>query len=672
MLPKTSEQYPREALAPSTVCGLIFCYNEEHILRNTLLYYLSMGIDLVVFDNQSSDRSREIVAEVWLDHPERIRDLIIVKTQGFEWQKILEYACSYMHYHLCRYEWIILIDADAFYRSPVCGLSLLQFMHAARARGSNVLDGALYEFFPTENDDMAVASPVERMRYFDAIDRPVLRYPQHKIFLYHPSIDFYTNAGHICSREDLRVFDCRFLYLHYKWVSLEHGIRKIFVDRMPRFIERKVHARYHPQYLGLLPLREDLVMDSKNLRQFRDEEILMSLQEFHASATSAQSGRRDSNEADTRSTARSLGKSPSFWTIEKSEWIRQRPFADGLPAHYHFLMTDFCNAACIFCNQDFTSTRQVTLEMFQVILSHIPHTEGRDFTFTGGGEPLLCKDLFPIIRTVNEKYPTLPVRIKCNGLLVGIHAKELAKLRIDKLGISVHGSTRQSNNSVLRPRNQRLDVFEAIEELNRCLNENNNSMHKIFYFVASSVNIHEVPGLVRRAAEVGVQEVMVTFAKYFPAETYTSGDPPPADPNDSLFYDKETYNSVICQSKDLAASLGVFLRHEPLFNEPFQEVPCFQPWNTLVINWDGEVFPCTGGESWFRRAVKDRVYCFGNVLEQHISEFWNNESFTKIRRTLNASNDESFVPECRNCHNTCCFRGPNVKNAHILEIANLA
>ena len=34
--------------SPSRVCGIVFCYNEEHILGDCLRYYLSQGFDFVV------------------------------------------------------------------------------------------------------------------------------------------------------------------------------------------------------------------------------------------------------------------------------------------------------------------------------------------------------------------------------------------------------------------------------------------------------------------------------------------------------------------------------------------------------------------------------------------------------------------------------------------------
>jgi radical SAM protein with 4Fe4S-binding SPASM domain len=701
-----------------SACGFLFCYNEEQILRESLLHYLNEGVDLVVVDNQSSDGSMEIVDSLRDDgipRPGRIRDVIQVKTEGYEWRKILSEACRYMHLRLSSYDWILLIDADSFYRSPVRGLSLLEFLDVMGQRGYNILEGKLCEFYPTDRDNASIVSPLDRLRYCE-IHQP---YPQEKIFRYHPGVDFYSHFGHVCLREDRRVGCVPFLYLHYKWVSYEHGARKLFKDRMPRFVERRQHSRFHPQYLGLLPLESDLIKRADSLTLFREEEMSLSKEQFDtrmrfhqvldwAGAVSRPMRRarfraarrwkslrtvfhwsprmaldmtlklRQPKPAESTAgagSARFYGKPlarSDFWVIRTSEWVQQKPYADGLPQNYHFLMTDFCNASCIFCNQDFASTRQISLADFQQMTAHIPATRGANFFLSGGGEPLLCRSIFPIIHYINEELPWVPITIKSNGLLVGKFAEEIAQCRIQRFGMSVHGATRETNNAVLRPRNERSDVFESIGELNEELHRRKRRMWKIFYMVVSRVNVGEVPDLVRKAAELEVNEVMVMFSKVFPPGIYENQPAPPAKPEDSLFFHPQLYNSAIRQSKKLARSLGVTLRHEPLFGEKFKPQPCFIPWHTVVVNWDGEIYPCTGGEVWFRKPVRSAEYRFGNLLEQHLADFWNNESWVKIRRTNNRHTAESFVPECSNCHNTCCFRGPDVKEAHILEFNSSA
>ena len=92
-----------------TICGLLYCYNEEHIIAETLEYYLSQGIDIVAFDNYSNDSSLKII-EGLRDgngrYPGIIKDIVRVKTNGYEWSKILKASNEYMHKRLSNYDWI--------------------------------------------------------------------------------------------------------------------------------------------------------------------------------------------------------------------------------------------------------------------------------------------------------------------------------------------------------------------------------------------------------------------------------------------------------------------------------------------------------------------------------------------------------------------------------------
>src|SRR5215472_9486319 len=91
------------ASMPPSACGFLFCYNEEQILRESLLHYLNQGVDLVVVDNESADGSMQIVADLQCtgsSRPGKIRGVLRVHTEGYEWQTILRQACIYMHRHL--------------------------------------------------------------------------------------------------------------------------------------------------------------------------------------------------------------------------------------------------------------------------------------------------------------------------------------------------------------------------------------------------------------------------------------------------------------------------------------------------------------------------------------------------------------------------------------------
>ena len=715
----------RPTFPEAKACGIVFCYNEEHILNDTLEHYLTQGIDLVVFNNNSTDSSASIIDE-WRKkngrYPGRLIDVVNISTRGYEWHKILKSACEYMHNRLSGYDWIVTIDADGFYVCPVRGMTLLELMAMAERYGYNVLNGRVLEFRPTNNDDPAVLSPVKRMKYFEIREQGSYMVEKYnKIFRYHPSVDFYSTQGHNVLRDNIRILEkVRFVYKHYAWVSFEHGLKKIFRDRKPRYVERKEKPGWHRHFMGMLPIEKDILGDPARLIVYRPDAYTVSLSRFRTimefgvfsdiyhravlasrlayelikrlpfffalifkAAGSALNALPSGDARDSfRLIFREAGKSALFLGNKQAKGspagsfrerlkrtvghynslILQEPVDYGYPGVWHFLMTNVCNARCVFCNQlnPVPAKREITLDSFKRMLENIPTESAKAFFFSGGGEPLLCRDLFPIIELVNKSFPWIDVHIRTNGILVGKYADELSRLNISRLEISIHG-TEGVNDGFIQS-NTTGEIFKGIELLNARLEKNGKNIHKIFYPTLTCKNIENLPDLIEKAARLKVNEISTFFCRFYPGfETASSGR---LKREDSLFYHQELYDTAIKNAEKLAKKLKVRFQHEPLFLQKVAPRSCRAPWQTVVVDTDGTVYPCTGGEVWFERKVRAGEYDFGNILKEHAYQFWNNDSYIKIRRTCNPGRKETFVPECVVCHNSMCFIGPGHKSAH--------
>ena len=611
----------------SHACGILFCYNEEAILPFTLKHYLDMGIDIVIIDNCSTDSSMNIVKNFQniSDHqPGKILDVLSIKTEGYEWKKILKFACEYMHKNLINYEWILLIDADAFYYSPVRNMTLLQFMRVVKKHGYNVIAGKVYNFYPTEKDDQIILSPIEKLKYYE-----FYMVTQHRIFLYDPTVDFYTEYGHEVRRDGIRVWGrIKFIYKHYPWLSYEHGLKKIFGERIPRYVERKEDPRRHVHYLSLLPIKKDLVRSSDGLRLYDERKVFVTRFYFSWIIWYAAHIR-------WRVMRLAIHRPASVPPPELESAYLLTP-----PAEYHFLMTNYCNAACLFCNQPTTvgHKNEITMDKFKIMLSHIPLESAKTFYFSGGGEPLLCRDLFEMIRYVNEICPWVNVHIRTNGLLIGKYARELSQLNIHRLEISVHGMA--EINDIVLQRKCSQDIFDGIAVLNSYLAAANKKMEKAFYPCVWKFNINEVPELIKKASELKVDEVSAFFARIYPVTGYRKQSG--LTLKDSLLLNKTLYNHVISKSKRLARTLNIRFNYEPLFSQNFNELPCCQPWQLLVTDPDGYVYPCCGGEDWFYEKVRSGAYDFGNLLKEGVKDFWNNETYILLRRTCSFHFKDTF------------------------------
>lgn len=704
--------------ARKKACGLLFCYNEESVIGENIKYYLGQGIDLVVFDNRSTDASMGIIMSFnkeGLPYAGKILEVVSIQTQGYDWKHILRDANDYMHRRLSHYEWIMIIDADTLFFSAVKGVELLDYLDEVKGAGYNIIHARIYNFYPTEKDNPAASDFKERIQYFKVWNL----YPQEKVFLYHPSINFYDRYAHWCLRDDRRVcINPGIIAKHYIWISFKQGMQKVFRDRKPRYTK---DFPIQPQYAYMLPLEKCFIRDSRELKYYDPSRELVSRRRFlfitriicvHNFIFSMLWRRRVRLEtaegtASLRNSAVHAEPKPAQGLIKVKNSLRKtaaailpagckkfvkslfpyhisaagddykfsniidRLFAPGLdseplsvslsyPCEYHFIMTSYCNARCIFCNQiDDKEKSEITLDKFKTMLSHIPLGAADQFIFSGGGDPLLCHDLFDIIRHVKTSLTQVKMTLVTNGRLIEKYAAQIAGSGLDRLIISVHG-TEQMNDYIQQVSGSET-IFKGLELLNKYA-PSGKKIRKIFSVTVSSLNINELPLLVKRAGQLGIDEVSVLFCRYF---SHRLADK--LKEQDSLFFHKGLYNSKVKESSRIARRIGVKFVHEPLFFKKFKQTNCCQPWYLALVDCDGDVYPCTGGEAVFYRKVKSGAFRLGNLLEEDLGAFWMNEAYTKLRRQILGLDKQEYVAECANCHNILCFKGPDTKAGHIIS-----
>jgi len=681
-------------------CGIVFCYNEEHIISDCLTYYLNLGIDLVVIDNVSIDNSLNIIesyAKNQQHYPGKIIDIKKYVSEGYEWVKMLEFAYGYMHANLTHYRWIMLIDADAFYHSPIKNISLTKFLKIMEQYKYNVLEGEVINFYPTHIDDKYIQSPLERMLYCEK--KSVIYQKglfQQKIFKYHPSINFYTSAGHQCIRNNKRTSPIKFLYKHYPWCSYAHGKKKIFKERKPRFLEKKQNVFAHSQYIDILPIKDDLIKSHAHLTLYKDSKFKKSMWEIRSiiflknllqrvtkmlfafrgkekhiewkMSQSAQGYRKNITEyindylrffihwLPFKCYKKRERKTSNVHVVGENEIKQKRAGVFGLPRDYHFLLTNTCNAKCKFCNQiQEDEKHSVSLEQFKIMFSNIPDIDGRTFYLSGGGEPLLCNDIFKIVEYIKKQRRTNQVRIRTNGLLVHEYIDEIVQSDIDQIEFSIHAASPHLNSQIMETVER--DLFYDIHILNTALKKQQKKISKMMCPVVTRQNINEIPKLVDKCIELNFNKMLVCFCKYFEDSH---------DKEEALVFDKETYNAIIESSKKKAMSNNIEFYHESLFFKRNKKKSCVQPWSNIIIDWNGTVYPCTGGERWFYDAVQKGDYNFGNLMKEHLVMFWNNEAFLKIRKTCSPCYKDTFFEECTDCHNSIYLRGSDARQGHFV------
>ncbi len=352
----------------------------------------------------------------------------------------------------------------------------------------------------------------------------------------------------------------------------------------------------------------------------------------------------------------------------------KRKFFPPHPYNLIFLLKNTCNANCIMCGLRYGNNRavsEISLEDYRKMLRHLKMNKVRQITFSGGGEPLLCRDFMNIISYTRRNYHHAEMHLFTNGIsLTENFARELIRHRFQKIVISLNAATEETYVKVMR-KNAFNKVISNIKKLVSIRNREGADTLVQISFVASLWNIDDLPPLISLGAELGVDMISMQYCRFYSSKlSLDSNDADISmDPELSLFFHQNYSDRILKDAALLAVRNNISFSHEPLFGSSDEtRGRCSYPWTTILIGPEGEVFPCGGGEVVFYSQVKDRIYDFGNLLNEQISGFWNNKDYRKLRRSCEMSSPECDIPRCHNCNHTLLLKGSTCQDGHFIHI----
>lgn len=242
------------AIAPSfRAVALISAYNEGDVIYHVIGDLIANGLDVYLIDNNSTDNT---IAEAsrWLGRG-------LLKVERFPQDVGPEYSqqCDkeYIWREILRRkeelaltlgaDWYIHADADEFRESPWPGKTLAEAIREVDLLGYNALNFALFNFRPTDDGFVAGSDVRKHLTgyepgdWFDSIQVKAWKNPGQRVGLV-------QSGGHSVAFPNRRVFPVSFILRHYPIRGENHGKRKIFNDRLPRFNSEERAAGWHVQY----------------------------------------------------------------------------------------------------------------------------------------------------------------------------------------------------------------------------------------------------------------------------------------------------------------------------------------------------------------------------------------------------------------------------------------
>ncbi|MCM8808142.1 MAG: radical SAM protein [Candidatus Omnitrophica bacterium] len=180
-------------------------------------------------------------------------------------------------------------------------------------------------------------------------------------------------------------------------------------------------------------------------------------------------------------------------------------------------ITKKCNLKCIHCfNADrytspfYNTGRELSTQQAKLAIDKFKNGGVRHLHLLGG-EPLLREDIVEIIKYAKEN--NFIISINTNGILLNEHlSKELLKLKVEQIVVSIDGATQPVNDGI-RGRGTYHKIIKNIKNLQKLNKESGKIMNVGLAFTLLKQNLHEVPLILDLAAflEVDVIDIMELY-----------------------------------------------------------------------------------------------------------------------------------------------------------------
>ncbi|MFA5388667.1 MAG: radical SAM protein [Candidatus Omnitrophota bacterium] len=314
-----------------------------------------------------------------------------------------------------------------------------------------------------------------------------------------------------------------------------------------------------------------------------------------------------------------------------------------------------CNSSCVFCSRgpsyEFFDLETHRKGFKKTLYPAISRCE--TLILTGSGEYLQLPGSEKILEFFDSEFPHVQKFFSTNGSSLVPWARE--KLINGKSRYTVHVSMHASN-AALHKVMTRMDNFDTIVDSVRQLvnkRKNNDKPQVNLIFVATTLNIDNLPDFVRMAADLKVDKVVCYYNFiYIPAQKYLS-----------CFFKQGMTNKMLDEAETAARKLNVKIDLPPRFGLASYPKPgvCREPFSQIMFDSQGHALPCDAYED-----------C-DEILSDNKSfmDIWNGPYYQKLRKSLIDGTSSCFKhclranPACVNDFKSHVIHRGNAKNGDI-------
>lgn len=314
------------------------------------------------------------------------------------------------------------------------------------------------------------------------------------------------------------------------------------------------------------------------------------------------------------------------------------------PLHLQVEPTDACNQKCVMCYRDrlIDKPARMSLDQFKKVIDDVKPSK---VNISGLGEPMLNKDIFPMVRYAKSK--KIGVTFPTNLTLASRHVEEIVDSGIDVIKASLDAADAETYKKV-----RGTDHFDKVMDAIRGINELKakrglSKPHIRINYALQKSNLDELIDMTRMAVDLEAEAMYIQYLDYVEV----------GDLKDELIGDmdfkhlREVLEKVqkMADASKIETNISIWLRDLELYKSKMLSMgsemsltrKCLFPWLSTFIEANGDVKACP---IFTRKRHEGKM---GNIFEKPFMDIWNGEAYQDIRRKLRAG-DRPYTP-CRQC-----------------------
>lgn len=340
------------------------------------------------------------------------------------------------------------------------------------------------------------------------------------------------------------------------------------------------------------------------------------------------------------------------WQLTDAE--RKREILDAIrtgaatsgPVHAELDLTDRCNVACYFCNQqDVRTTQQVPLERVIELLDELATGGLRSVRLSGGGDPLMYRGVERVLDELAARDVVVD-NVTTNGALLSpaIAERLVAPGRCREVLISLNAVDAEDYRRMMRVKREIFgQVLENVERLVALRGDAPLPTLSV-QFLLDRENFARLPEMYALGRRMNADRIAVNSVLPIPNERIPEERMLRAEDfwqvapyfEQVLSADRDADRLFLCfafpewnyeldrMRERLSTPLPVLYPTAPSFRE--QDGGCFFAWYTTAIRGNGDLYPCC-------MLLNPDYRPLGNLLtgSPSFGEHWRGPAFSRLR-----------------------------------------